>query len=113
MTLVYLIGVLVAVCLWMVLAWAISEQTGKSGFTDVFWTYGTGAASIFLALVPLERGEAVTPRAVLVSLLIGLWSLRLGTHILLRTLKGADDPRYAKLKRDWGRDAARRMFWFL
>ena len=113
MTLLYLIAVLIAVCLWMVLAWFVSMRTGKSGFTDAFWTFGTGAAGIVLALVPLEHGDEVGPRQVLVALLVGLWALRLGSHILLRTLRGGDDPRYAKLKRDWGRDASSRMFWFL
>lgn len=113
MILVSLLAVLVAVCLWMALAWVVSDQTGKSGYTDMFWTFGTGVAGIALALAPLEPRDELGARQVLVALLVGLWSVRLGLHILLRTLKGGDDPRYAKLKRDWGREARSRMFWFL
>ncbi len=113
MILVSLIAVLVAVCLWMALAWFVSMRAGTSGFTDAFWTFGTGVAGLFLALVPLERDDAAGPRQILVAMLVGLWALRLGLHVLLRTLRGDDDPRYAKLKRDWGRDASRRMFWLL
>jgi steroid 5-alpha reductase family enzyme len=113
MILVCLLAVLVAVSLLMVLAWWISARTGQSGFTDVTWTYGTGAAGVFLALAPLGAAPAPTARQILVAALVAVWSLRLGSHILARTLKGGDDPRYAKLKRDWGADASRRMFWFL
>jgi steroid 5-alpha reductase family enzyme len=41
------------------------------------------------------------------------WSLRLGLHIAQRTARITDDPRYAKLLRDWGADAVRQMFWLV
>lgn len=113
MTLACMIAVLPAACLWMALAWTVSMRTGKSGYADVFWTFGTGALGAILALVPLEPDEDAGPRQVLVALLVVLWSLRLGLHLLTRTLGGGEDPRYAKLKRDWGRQASRQMFWFL
>jgi steroid 5-alpha reductase family enzyme len=37
----------------------------------------------------------------------------LGSHIVFRTLRGGDDPRYAALREEWGADAPRRLFWFL
>ena len=42
-----------------------------------------------------------------------IWSLRLGTHILRRTLKGGDDPRYAQLKEEWGDRYRSQLFVFL
>jgi steroid 5-alpha reductase family enzyme len=45
--------------------------------------------------------------------LVVVWSLRLGLHIAWRTAGITDDPRYAKLLRDWGADATRQMFWLL
>jgi steroid 5-alpha reductase family enzyme len=48
-----------------------------------------------------------------VVFLIALWSARLGLHIAQRTAAIVDDPRYAKLLRDWGSDAERQMFWLL
>ena len=104
---------LIGVSLLMVLAWIVAQRTGKSGFVDVTWTYGTGLAGVALALLPTEPGAPTSTRQVLVALVLAVWSLRLGTHILRRTLNGGDDPRYAKLKQDWGSDASRRMFWFL
>jgi steroid 5-alpha reductase family enzyme len=45
--------------------------------------------------------------------MVSLWALRLCLHIARRTLRGPDDPRYAKLKQEWGADGPRKMFWFL
>lgn len=97
----------------MALACSLSLRTGRSALADVFWTFGTGVLGAILALVPLEPGDDPGPRQVLVATMVVLWSLRLGLHVLLRTLGGGEDPRYAKLKRDWGRHASRQMFWFL
>lgn len=99
---------------WMTLAWWLQMRTGKSGWIDTLWSYGVGIAGVTLTLlVPLVSGEAVSPRQWLVASLCALWSVRLGTHILLRTLSGGDDPRYAQLKKEWKRGAQRRMFGFL
>jgi steroid 5-alpha reductase family enzyme len=99
---------------WMTLAWWLQMRTGKSGWIDTLWSYGVGIAGVALTLlVPLASGEAISPRQWLVASLCALWSARLGTHILLRTLSGGDDPRYAQLKKEWKRGAQRRMFGFL
>jgi steroid 5-alpha reductase family enzyme len=99
---------------WMTLAWWLQMRTGKSGWIDTLWSYGVGIAGVALTLlVPLASDEAVSPRQWLVASLCALWSVRLGTHILLRTLSGGDDPRYAQLKKEWKRGAQRRMFGFL
>lgn len=113
MTLVDLLVVLVAACGWMTLGWFVADRTGKAGYGDVFWSFGVGLAGVFLALAPLEPGDPVGIRQLLVATLVALWSLRLGAHVLTRTLRGGEDPRYAKLKRDWGRETRSRMFWFL
>ncbi len=91
-------------------AWWIQKRTGKSGWIDVTWTYSVGLAGVVFALWPFA---AVSPRQWLVAALIALWSLRLGTHVALRTMKSDDDPRYAQLKNDWGAAAQTKMFGFL
>ena len=110
-----LISLLVALALAlsgaMALAWVIARQPGRSGWTDVSWSYAVGLAGVAAALAPV--GSGVGGRRWFVAVLIGIWSLRLGTHILQRTLKGGDDPRYAELRRRWGDIFSRRLFWFL
>lgn len=94
----------------MALAWAIARRPGKSGWTDTIWSYATGAGGMIAALV---APGGPWGRRMLVAAMIGLWGLRLGTHILRRTLKGRDDPRYAALRAEWGAAWERRLFLFL
>ncbi|MEO7654238.1 MAG: DUF1295 domain-containing protein [Sphingomicrobium sp.] len=94
----------------MTMAWSIARHPVKSGWTDTIWSYALGASGVAAALlVPVGPAH----RRWLVAAMIGLWGLRLGTHILRRTLKGRDDPRYAELRRQWGKAWERRLFRFL
>jgi steroid 5-alpha reductase family enzyme len=103
--------VAVALVCAMTFAWWMQRRTGKSGWIDAIWAFATGAAGAILALWPSGAGWA--GRAILVAAMSACWGLRLGSHILSRTMHGGDDPRYADLKREWGDDFSRRLFWFL
>jgi steroid 5-alpha reductase family enzyme len=109
---VLLAGLAVFLALWMAFAWAIAVRTGNNGWIDALWSFGVGIAGVCAALVPLAGNEP-TPRALLAAALVAVWSLRLGTHITRRTLRGADDPRYADLKRQWGASWRRHLLIFL
>jgi steroid 5-alpha reductase family enzyme len=92
-------------------AWLVWRGTGNSGWIDTFWTFGLGAVGCAGALWPLLLNARMSEREAMVAALIAFWSLRLGLHIVRRTLNITDDPRYTKLQRDWGDDAQRQMFW--
>ena len=94
----------------MALAWSIARRPGQSGWTDTIWSYATGAGGVIAALA---APAGPWGRHALVAAMIGLWGLRLGTHILRRTLKGRDDPRYAALRAEWGAAWEKRLFKFL
>lgn len=96
----------------MMLAWWVAGRSGNHGWVDTIWSFATGAAAIAAALLPLGA-EGWLPRQLLVAGLAAIWSLRLGGHILRRTMAGHDDARYADLRRQWGKDASRRLFQFL
>ncbi len=95
----------------MAVAWMIARQPGRSGWTDVIWSYAIGAAGVVAALAPIDGAPGF--RQWLVAALVAGWSLRLGTHIALRTGNGEDDPRYAELRREWGGHFSARLFGFL
>jgi steroid 5-alpha reductase family enzyme len=105
-----------ALLLWAALAaimsgaWVVQQRTRNSGFVDAVWTFGLGAVGVVSALVPLEGSGTPSGRQLLVALLVGAWSLRLGGHILGRSTARSDDPRYAALIRQWGDGARRQMF---
>lgn len=101
----------VTFCSIMAAAWHMQRITGNDGWADVFWSYGVGVTGVGAVL--LSTAIASPSRRWLIAAMLGAWSLRLGTHILLRTLKSHDDPRYADLRKEWGHSAPRRMFLFL
>ena len=107
------ISVGICLSLGMSIAWAIAIRSGKSGWVDAIWSFAVGGAGIAMALVPLSGWQQSPTRPVIVALLAAIWSLRLGWHIVARTLHGGDDPRYAQLRSEWGRDFPRRLFLFL
>ena len=96
----------------MMLVWAFQRAVDNGGWTDVGWTFATGAAGVVYALWPTADG--ITPRQWLCAVLIALWSVRLGTH-LARRVGGTpgEDARYAAFRRQWAPHFQRRMFGFL
>jgi steroid 5-alpha reductase family enzyme len=94
-------------------AWLIWRGTRNSGWVDATWTFGLGAIGGIGAVSPTLLSGALTLRQIVVAILVVFWSLRLGLHIAARTARITDDPRYAKLLRDWGAAAPRQMFWLL
>jgi steroid 5-alpha reductase family enzyme len=106
--LIAILAQMVALSLIMTVAWAIQQRTHNSGFVDATWTFGLGLVGIVSALVPL--GGETTTRQIVVAIVMLAWSLRLGLHIVRRSLARDDDPRYAALIRQWGSHARRQMF---
>ncbi|WP_392354138.1 DUF1295 domain-containing protein [Brevundimonas sp. LF-1] len=84
----------------------------SGGWADAFWSLGLGAAGVLVALFPLDSA-APSARQTLAACLIGAWGLRLGLHIAARARSSHEDPRYARLRQDWGRHFQSRMFGFL
>jgi steroid 5-alpha reductase family enzyme len=82
-------------------AWTVALRSGRSGWADTFWSFGVGVGGVLAALTPLAPGEP-SSRMTILAAVVAIWSIRLGTHIARRTIRGGDDPRYAELRRQWG-----------
>ncbi len=106
-------GVATGLSTIMTMASRVQQTTGNSGWVDVSWTFGLGFVAVVAALVPLAPGPWPHERQIMVAILVAIWSLRLGWHIVIRTRAIGDDPRYRQLITQWQSDAPRRMFWFL
>jgi steroid 5-alpha reductase family enzyme len=104
---------LVIIAIWLSLAmasaWALQQATKRSGWIDTVWSAAVGLGGIGAVLFAGGDFE----RRVVLLVVISAWSLRLASHIFLRTRGSDDDPRYAKLIEDWGDSAAWRLFLFL
>lgn len=96
----------------MTLACLVQRRTANSGWVDVCWSLGVGAVSFIVALLPMNSGWPHWRQSTMAILVLG-WCARLGLHIARRTKVAVDDPRYRDLIEKWGKDAARRLFWFL
>ncbi len=103
-----LLGGWLSMALVMSGIWLVQRQTNNAGFVDVAWTFGVGVLGIVFALA----GDGDFSRRVLVAVLIGGWSLRLGSYILRRVLTEPEDGRYRGLKEQWGASAQSRLFGF-
>jgi steroid 5-alpha reductase family enzyme len=115
MTLFYLealLAIAVSLSILMAFAWVVQQRSGNSGWVDTIWTFAVGLVGAGSALWP-AGGEAPNARQWLVAALVAIWSLRLGSHIAIRTAAITDDPRYAAFAKEWGVDSPRRMFVFL
>lgn len=111
-----LLGLWAAAALFLALvmatAWLVQRRTGQGGWADAFWSLGLGSAGVFVALFPIDD-TAPSARQILAACLIGAWGLRLGLHIARRARSAEEDPRYARLRQDWGPHFQSRMFGFL
>lgn len=94
----------------MAALWLYQKRLGDAGIVDVAWSYGIGVLAlfylIFLPEIPIERRLLVCGVAV-------LWSARLGTYLLFNRVIGKhEDGRYKELRRSWGDQFQRKLFWF-
>jgi steroid 5-alpha reductase family enzyme len=100
---------LVIVSVLMTLLWLVQRRTGNAGIVDAGWAAGVGILGVFFA----ATSDGYLPRRVLVAGLIGIWSARLATYILLdRVLGRPEEGRYRTLRAGWGAAADRRLFFF-
>lgn len=94
--------------LTMTLAWWTVLKTRNGGWTDVFWTFGTGIAGVLVSLTPWMGMPG--PRQWLVAALVAVWSIRLGSYIAGRVGGGHADPRYVALTEEWGSNFSRNLY---
>ena len=84
----------------MVAAWAYGLATRNGGWTDVFWSLGSGLVLAGAALWP--TGGAASARQWVVAAMAALWGLRLFGYLAPRVASHPEDPRYAKFREDFG-----------
>ncbi|WP_240606491.1 DUF1295 domain-containing protein [Phenylobacterium kunshanense] len=101
MLLQLVLGVLVAMLAVMVAAWAFGLARRNGGWTDVFWTWGSGAVLAVAAFWPAV-GDIEPARQTLVAAMVVLWATRLGLYLTPRVAGHPEDARYAKFRQDFG-----------
>jgi len=103
------LAVLFAMAAVMVAAWAFGLWRRNGGWTDVFWTWGTGLTLAAAALAPGLAGGPPGARPLMVAAMVAIWTLRLGLFLTPRVASHPEDPRYAAFRADWGPRYPRNM----
>lgn len=98
-----------AMAVVMLLLWRIQERTGRAEIVDLGWTLGLGSVAAFYA-IGLDTG--LLARRFLVAALAAIWAVRLGWHLLPHVLAEPEDPRYAKMRSEFGDSASLRFLRF-
>lgn len=80
----------------MAVVWAVCKRINNAGFVDVAWSYGFAVVAVMYAL--LGGGDPL--RSGILTAMVVIWSVRLGTHLLMRVAAHhpEEDPRYRALR---------------
>lgn len=89
--------------LGMAIAWVIDRRTGNAGWVDVMWTLSLSLSALAGVAAHIWLGTDVALAPALVALgLVALWASRLAGYLFSRSAGIADDPRYRKMREEWG-----------
>ncbi|MEQ9824479.1 MAG: DUF1295 domain-containing protein [Puniceicoccaceae bacterium] len=92
----------------MIIAWIVCVRIHNAAWVDVVWAYSIGVLSLGYFLI---LGMPIGPQ-LLGFVLIAIWSLRLGTHLLIRIATEPEDGRYQEIKKQWGGERSPKLFGF-
>jgi steroid 5-alpha reductase family enzyme len=101
---------LAGLCAAFAILYAVARRIDNYGIVDIAWSYAFAALAIAYALL----GAGWPVRRAMIAAMVTAWSLRLGTHLLVRIARKhpVEDGRYAQLRKDWEKGFASRMAGF-
>lgn len=91
------VAVLVAMTVVMLAAWAFGLKVKNAGWTDVFWSFGTGFLLAGAALVATGEDTSQARRLLIAAFML-VWGLRLGLYLAPRVAGHPEDARYASFR---------------
>lgn len=96
-----------ALLIWILvtLLWLWSIVIKNVSIVDIFWGFGFVAVNAFYVFM---SGE-MTPRKILILLLVTIWGLRLAIYLAARNIGKGEDFRYQEFRRSYGPE---RYWWF-
>lgn len=94
----------------MIIVWIWAYRIKNAGVVDIFWAFNFTVIALVIYLMSTGYG----PRKEVVSLLAGLWSLRLGVYLLVRVGSHLqeEEGRYKQLRKEWAPNPDRTFFFF-
>jgi steroid 5-alpha reductase family enzyme len=77
--------------------WLVHLRTNNASVVDPGWAFGVPLLAITYAVM----GPGFTGRKWLMAGMAAVWGIRLGTHLLIRTVGQPEEGRYQELRRQW------------
>jgi len=103
----YLIAAPIIELIVMVIAFVFFQKTKMIGVIDIFWSLSFFIQTVAAVIILKPSIE----RAIVITMMVGIWSLRLTIHLTTRFLKAKkDDPRYEQLRAAWITDFDSKIF---
>ena len=94
----------------MTVLWVVQVVTHDATLVDIGWAYEIGVLGVVYTIV----GNGQACHRILVGVLAGVWSLRLGTYLVVDRLlrHEGEDGRYRDMRRRWTERGISVDFWF-
>jgi steroid 5-alpha reductase family enzyme len=94
----------------MLLVWTWAKAIKNAGVVDIFWSFNFSIIAIILCLL----ADGYWERRILISLMILIWSMRLGIYLLIRVGSHlqVEEGRYRRLREEWMPNPDRKFFFF-
>lgn len=103
------LGALLVVLLFS-FTWLLSRRLNNYSFVDITWSYSFAVLAVLFA----ATSEGFLTRRVIILAMVVLWSLRLGTYLLLRIKRHHphEDVRYQAMRAKWSASLGSKFFIF-
>jgi steroid 5-alpha reductase family enzyme len=97
-------------CLVMLLVWTWAKAIKNAGVVDIFWAINFSIIAIVLCLM----ADGFWERKIIISLMVLIWSMRLGIYLLIRVGSHlqVEEGRYKRLREEWAPNPDRKFFFF-
>ena len=89
---------ILAIAIAVTALWVVSLIRRDVSVIDIFW----GLGFILISLNSMRLSDALTPRSILLVLLICVWGMRLSGYLAWRNLGKTEDYRYAAMREKHG-----------
>ena len=102
----HLLGLGIVLFVYFSLVFGLACLKSRNDLADIAW----GPGYLLGALVCIAQTESITPLKLLLTLMVGVWALRLSIYLFLRNRGKSEDFRYRKWREEWGKTVYLRSF---
>ena len=103
------IEILLVLLAFFFVVFLIGQAKKNNGLVDIAW----GLGFVIVGVYSFFASEFQTERAIVITILVALWGLRLGYYLFRRNWSKAEDYRYVNMRKRWGTTKSKYVKMFL